>query len=51
MLAVGTLTLADPAAFPDETVWSHFGQAYGFFPLVLPVAALTWLRVSRAVPH
>jgi len=46
-LAVGALTLADPSAFPDETVWSRFGQGYGFLPLVLPVAALAWLRVSR----
>ena len=47
VLAVGALTLADPSAFPDETVWSRFGQGYGFLPLVLPVAALAWLRVSR----
>jgi len=44
VLAVGTLTLADPGAFPDATVWSRFGQGYGFLPLVLPVAALIWLR-------
>ena len=47
VLGVGVLTLADPSAFPDETVWSHFGQGYGFLPLVLPVAALAWLRLSR----
>ena len=47
VLAVGTLTLADPGAFPDETVWSRFGQGYGFLPLVLPVAALAWLLTSR----
>jgi hypothetical protein len=48
VLAVGALTVADPDAFPDETVWSHFGQGYGFLPVVLPVAALAWLRaVSR----
>ena len=46
VLVVGTLTLVDPSAFPDETVWSHFGQGYGFLPLVLPVAALVWLRRS-----
>jgi cytochrome bd-type quinol oxidase subunit 2 len=47
VLAVGLLTVADPGAFPDETVWSHFGQGYGFLPLVLPVAALAWLRRNR----
>jgi hypothetical protein len=48
VLAVGLLTLADPGAFPDETVWSHFGQGYGFLPLVLPIAALVWLRYDRS---
>ena len=47
VLGVGALTLADPSAFPDETVWSRFGQGYGYLPLVLPIAALAWLRVSR----
>ncbi|WP_018657828.1 hypothetical protein [Actinomadura flavalba] len=44
VLIVGTLSLADPAAFPDATVWSQFGRGYGFIPLVLPVAGLLWLR-------
>ena len=44
MLVVGALSLADPAAFPDETVWSAFGRGYGFIPLVLPVLGLLWLR-------
>jgi hypothetical protein len=43
VLTVGTLSIADPGAFPDATVWSHYGQGYGFVPLVLPVAALAWL--------
>ena len=47
VLAVGALTLADPDAFPDATVWSHFGQGYGFLPLVLPIAALAWVGVVR----
>ena len=33
-----------PDAFPDKTVWSHFGQGYGFVPLVLPVLGLLWFR-------
>jgi cytochrome bd-type quinol oxidase subunit 2 len=47
VLVVGTLSLADPAAFPDETVWSAYGRGYGFVPLVLPVLGLLWLRRSR----
>jgi cytochrome bd-type quinol oxidase subunit 2 len=44
VLVVGTLSLLDPAAFPDETVWSAYGRGYLFIPLVLPVAGLLWLR-------
>jgi hypothetical protein len=44
VLVVGTLSLADRAAFPDATVWSVFGRGYGFVPLVLPVLGLLWLR-------
>ncbi|TDC60942.1 hypothetical protein E1200_29680 [Actinomadura sp. GC306] len=44
VLIVGTLSLADAAAFPDETVWSAYGRGYGFVPLVLPVVGLLWLR-------
>ena len=47
VLVVGALSLADPAAFPDETVWSAFGRGYFFVPLVLPVLGL-WLLGSRA---
>ena len=44
VLAVGTWSLADPATFPDATVWSGYGSGYGFVPLVLPVFGLLWLR-------
>jgi hypothetical protein len=44
VLVVGTFTLADRAAFPDETVWSAYGRGYGFVPLVLPVLGLLLLR-------
>jgi hypothetical protein len=55
VLAVGTWSLADPASFPDATVWSGYGSGYGFVPLVLPVFGLLWLRhwrrkASRAEP-
>jgi hypothetical protein len=44
VLVVGSLSLVDGAAFPDETVWSVYGRGYGFVPLVLPVVGLLWLR-------
>lgn len=49
VLVVGALSYVDREAFPDKTVWSHFGSGYGYVPLVLPVLGLLWLRhVSRA---
>ena len=44
VLLVGTASYVVPDAFPDKTVWSHFGQGYGFVPLVLPVRGLLWFR-------
>ncbi len=43
VLTVGTLSVTDVAAFPDETVWSGYGQGYGYVPLVLPLLGTTWL--------
>lgn len=50
VLTVGTLSLVDAAAFPDETVWSQFGRGYGYFPLALPVLGLLWLRATAEKP-
>lgn len=47
VLVVGTLSLVDAAAFPDETVWSVFGRGYLFVPLVLPVLGLAVLLRRR----
>ncbi|MDH2428171.1 hypothetical protein [Sphaerisporangium sp. TRM90804] len=47
VLVVGTLSVADPEAFPRATVWSGFGSGYGFIPLVLPVIGLFWIFRSR----
>ena len=47
VLVVGTLSLVDDTAFPDQTVWSGYGSGYGYVPLVLPVLGLLWLRRSR----
>lgn len=44
VLVVGTLSYVATDLFPDRTVWSHFGQGYGFLPLLLPFAGLAWLR-------
>jgi hypothetical protein len=49
VLVVGAISYAAPATFPDKTVWSHFGQGYGYVPLVLPVLGLLWIRRTRAV--
>ena len=43
VLSVGAASLLDGSAFPDETVWSGFGQGYGYVPLLLPLLGLGWL--------
>jgi hypothetical protein len=53
VLVVGTLTVVDPAAFPHATVWSRYGDGYGYVPLLLPMVGLWWLwrhRPSRIDP-
>ncbi|OLT54052.1 hypothetical protein [Cellulosimicrobium sp. CUA-896] len=50
VLAVGTLSLVDPEAFPRATVWSGFGSGYGYVPLVLPFVGLWWLWRTRPDP-
>lgn len=44
VLLVGTASLIEPAAFPDQTVWSDLGRDYGYIPLLLPILGLLWLR-------
>jgi len=46
VLVVGTLTLLDPALFPEATVWSLYGQGYGYVPLALPVLALAYMLLG-----
>ena len=50
VLVVGTLSVLEPAAFPDETVWSAYGRGYLFIPLVLPVLGLLFLRRTARAP-
>jgi hypothetical protein len=47
VLIVGLLTVFDAALFPDQTVWSDFGEGYGFVPLVLPFIGLAWVLRAR----
>jgi hypothetical protein len=47
VLIVGTLSVADKVAFPDDTVWSGYGSGYGYVPLVLPFVGLWWLWRHR----
>ena len=52
VLAVGTASFVDSQAFPHATVWSHFGQGYGYVPLVLPIIGMIYLlRMARAKPR
>jgi hypothetical protein len=48
VLVVGTVSVAAPSEFPDDTVWSVYGIGYGFVPLFLPVLGLLWLRRTAA---
>lgn len=47
VFVVGALSYALPAHFAHPAVWSHFGQGYGYIPLVLPVIGLWWLFRHR----
>ena len=47
VLVVGSLSIADKVAFPDDTVWSRFGSGYGYVPLVLPFFGLWWIWNHR----
>jgi hypothetical protein len=50
VIIVGTLSFLDAAAFPRATVWSHFGEGYGFIPLILPIVGLFYLRRTMDRP-
>ena len=50
VLAVGISSLTAPGSFPDQTVWSNFGQGYGYIPLLLPIAGLIWLARTKPKP-
>jgi len=50
VLAVGTLSVVDAGDLPDQTVWSVYGQGYGYVPLVLPFLGVAWLWHTRSRP-
>ncbi|GAA1137376.1 hypothetical protein [Nesterenkonia lutea] len=50
VLGVGLWTYLDPELFEEATVWSHFGEGYGFIPLLLPFIGLFWLLRHRPGP-
>ena len=47
VLTVGTLSFVAPELFAHASVWSGFGQGYGYLPLVLPVLGLLWIRKAN----
>lgn len=44
VIVIGTLSLVVPRWFPDASVWSNYGQGYGWVPAALPVLGLLWLH-------
>ncbi|WP_062298686.1 hypothetical protein [Demequina maris] len=47
VLTVGTLGYVEASWWPDETVWTGYGSAYGWVPLLLPAIALALLLRER----
>ncbi|MEN9955545.1 MAG: hypothetical protein RLY34_352 [Actinomycetota bacterium] len=43
VISVGALSFVQPDLFAHPSVWSKFGQGYGFVPLLLPILGLVWL--------
>ena len=44
VITVGILSYTHPELFAHPSVWSKFGQGYGYVPFVLPILGLLWLR-------
>lgn len=51
VLVVGTTSVLMPEDYPDATVWSDYGNGYGYVPLVLPLVGLWWLWHTRPTPR
>jgi hypothetical protein len=50
VLIVGTTSVLWPQDYADATVWSDFGNGYGYVPLALPLVGLWWLHHTRRRP-
>ncbi len=50
VIAVGTASVLASSAFPDSTVWSVYGNGYGYVPVLLPILGLLWLRHTARQP-
>lgn len=48
VVVVGTLSLVVRDWFPDASVWSDYGEGYGWVPAILPVLGLIWVHRSPA---
>ncbi|MFT4085107.1 MAG: hypothetical protein QM638_21205 [Nocardioides sp.] len=46
VLVIGTLSLLVPDWFPEASVWSGYGEGYGWVPAVLPILGLVWVHRS-----
>ncbi|WP_235026502.1 hypothetical protein [Glutamicibacter sp. JC586] len=51
VIVVGILSLTHPEDFAHPSVWSGFGEGYGYIPLVLPLVGLWWLYRNRSERH
>ncbi|MBM7767875.1 hypothetical protein [Glutamicibacter nicotianae] len=51
VIVVGILSLTHPEEFAHPSVWSGFGEGYGYIPLVLPIIGLWWLYRNRNERH
>jgi len=51
VIVVGILSLTHPEIFAHPSVWSGFGEGYGYIPLVLPILGLWWLYRNRSERH
>ena len=51
VIVVGILSLTHPEIFAHPSVWSGFGEGYGYIPLVLPLVGLWWLYRNRHEAH
>src|SRR5215203_20455 len=47
-IIVGAWSILDPP-FIGSTVWRHFGEDYGFFPLIQPILGLVWLLWPQTI--